>query len=57
MSSTSTVYQIIQSAIGHGLHGEDFLSLYEFQARSAGLTGGDPASFSLGLLAIWQPKG
>ena len=40
MPTTSTVYQIIQSAIGHGLRGEDFLSLYEFQARSAGLTDG-----------------
>ena len=37
MSSTSAVYQIIQSAIGHGLREEDFLSLYEFQARGAGL--------------------
>src|SRR6516225_9170912 len=37
MPSTSTVYQIIQSAIGNGLREEDFLSLYEFQARSAGL--------------------
>ena len=40
MPTTSTVYQIIQSAIGHGLRGEDFLSLYEFQARSARLTDG-----------------
>jgi 3-hydroxyisobutyrate dehydrogenase-like beta-hydroxyacid dehydrogenase len=37
MPSTSTVYQIIQSAIGNGLREEDFLSLYEFQARGAGL--------------------
>jgi 3-hydroxyisobutyrate dehydrogenase-like beta-hydroxyacid dehydrogenase len=37
MPSTSTVHQIIQSAIGHGLREEDFLSLYEFQARGAGL--------------------
>jgi len=37
MPATSTVYQIIQSAIGHGLREEDFLSLYEFQARGAGL--------------------
>jgi 3-hydroxyisobutyrate dehydrogenase-like beta-hydroxyacid dehydrogenase len=38
MPSTSVVYQIIQSAIGNGLREEDFLSLYEFQARGAGLT-------------------
>ena len=37
MPSTSGVYQIIQLAIGHGLREEDFLSLYEFQARGAGL--------------------
>jgi hypothetical protein len=37
MPSTSTQYQIIQSAIGNGLREEDFLSLYEFQARGAGL--------------------
>ena len=33
----SAVYQLIQSAIGNGLRGEDFLSLYEQQARSADL--------------------
>jgi 3-hydroxyisobutyrate dehydrogenase-like beta-hydroxyacid dehydrogenase len=37
MPTASTVYQIIQSAIGNGLRGEDFLSLCEFQARGAGL--------------------
>src|SRR5215471_17135612 len=37
MPSTSTVYQIIQLAIGNGLREEDFLSLYELQARGAGL--------------------
>ena len=37
MPSTSAVHQIIQLAIGHGLREEDFLSLYEFQARGAGL--------------------
>ncbi len=37
MPAASTVYQIIQSAIGNGLRGEDFLSLYEYQARAAGL--------------------
>ncbi len=37
MPATSTVYQLIQSAIGHGLRDEDFLSLYELQAQSAGL--------------------
>jgi 3-hydroxyisobutyrate dehydrogenase-like beta-hydroxyacid dehydrogenase len=37
MPATSTVYQLIQSAIGNGLRDEDFLSLYELQARSAGL--------------------
>lgn len=37
MPAASTVYQIIQSAIGNGLREEDFLSLYEHQARAAGL--------------------
>jgi hypothetical protein len=37
MPAAATAYQIIQSAIGHGLRDEDFLSLYEFQARGAGL--------------------
>jgi len=37
MPAASAVYQIIQSAIGHGLRDEDFLSLYELQARGAGL--------------------
>jgi 3-hydroxyisobutyrate dehydrogenase-like beta-hydroxyacid dehydrogenase len=37
MPTASTVYQIIQSAIGTGLRTEDFLTLYEHQARSAGL--------------------
>jgi 3-hydroxyisobutyrate dehydrogenase-like beta-hydroxyacid dehydrogenase len=37
MPSASTVHQIIQLAIGNGLREEDFLSLYEFQARGAGL--------------------
>jgi 3-hydroxyisobutyrate dehydrogenase-like beta-hydroxyacid dehydrogenase len=37
MPAASAVYQIIQSAIGHGLRDEDFLSLYELQARTAGL--------------------
>jgi 3-hydroxyisobutyrate dehydrogenase-like beta-hydroxyacid dehydrogenase len=37
MPATSTTYQLIQSAIGNGLRDEDFLSLYELQARSAGL--------------------
>jgi 3-hydroxyisobutyrate dehydrogenase-like beta-hydroxyacid dehydrogenase len=37
MPTASAVYQIIQSAIGNGLRNEDFLSLYEHQARSAGL--------------------
>ena len=38
MPATSTTYQLIQSAIGNGLRDEDFLSLYELQARSAGLS-------------------
>ena len=44
MPAASAVYQIIQSAIGHGLRDEDFLSLYELQARTAGLpdTGQEP---------------
>ena len=37
MPTASTVYQIIQSAIGTGLRGADFLTLYEHQARGAGL--------------------
>lgn len=37
MPAASAVYQIIQSAVGHGLRNEDFLSLYELQARGAGL--------------------
>jgi len=37
MPAASTVYQIIQSAIGTGLRGQDFLTLYEHQARAAGL--------------------
>ena len=37
MPATSAVYQLIQSAIGHGLRDEDFLSLYDLQATSAGL--------------------
>jgi 3-hydroxyisobutyrate dehydrogenase-like beta-hydroxyacid dehydrogenase len=39
MPATSIVCQLIQSAIGNGLRDEDFLSLYELQARSAGLSG------------------
>jgi 3-hydroxyisobutyrate dehydrogenase-like beta-hydroxyacid dehydrogenase len=39
MPAASSVYQVIQSAIGNGLRKEDFLSLYEHQARSAGLPG------------------
>jgi 3-hydroxyisobutyrate dehydrogenase-like beta-hydroxyacid dehydrogenase len=42
MPTASTVYQIIQSAIGNGLRDEDFLSLYEHQARGAGLGGQSP---------------
>jgi 3-hydroxyisobutyrate dehydrogenase-like beta-hydroxyacid dehydrogenase len=37
MPSASMVYQLIQSAIGTGLRDEDFLSLYDQQARVAGL--------------------
>jgi 3-hydroxyisobutyrate dehydrogenase-like beta-hydroxyacid dehydrogenase len=37
MPTASAVYQIIQQAIGNGLRNEDFLSLYEHQARGAGL--------------------
>ncbi|MBO0776140.1 MAG: NAD(P)-dependent oxidoreductase [Actinobacteria bacterium] len=39
MPATATTYQVIQQAIGHGLGGEDFLSLYDFQARGAGIPG------------------
>ena len=38
----ATVYQLIQSAIGSGLRAEDFLSLYDLQARGAAL-GEQPA--------------
>ncbi|HEY6276999.1 MAG TPA: NAD(P)-dependent oxidoreductase [Streptosporangiaceae bacterium] len=37
MPATAAVYQVIQSAIGLGLRGQDFLGLYEHQARGAGL--------------------
>lgn len=37
MPAASTTYLVIQSAIGHGLRDEDFLSLYELQARAAAL--------------------
>jgi 3-hydroxyisobutyrate dehydrogenase-like beta-hydroxyacid dehydrogenase len=33
----AAVHQLIQSAIGHGLRDQDFLSLYEQQASAAGL--------------------
>jgi transcriptional regulator of nitric oxide reductase len=33
----ATVHQLIQSAIGTGLRDEDFLSLYDLQARGAAL--------------------
>ena len=39
MPAASVTYQLIQSAIGTGLRNEDFMSLYEQQARSAGLSG------------------
>ncbi len=38
MPTASTVYQVIQTAIGHGLRNEDFLALYEHQAHGAGLS-------------------
>ncbi len=37
MPACSAVYQLIQSAIGHGLRNEDFLSLYQMRAQAAGL--------------------
>ena len=37
MPAASAVYQLIQTAIGRGLRDEDFLSLYELQAATAGL--------------------
>jgi len=37
MPVAATVHQLIQSAIGIGLREEDFLSLYDQQARGAGL--------------------
>lgn len=39
MITASAVYQVIQTAIGHGLRDEDFLTLYEHQARAAALPG------------------
>ena len=38
MPVAASVHQLIQSAIGIGLRDEDFLSLYDQQARGAGLT-------------------
>jgi 3-hydroxyisobutyrate dehydrogenase-like beta-hydroxyacid dehydrogenase len=40
MPAAAITYQVIQQAIGRGLREEDFLSLYDFQARGAGLAGG-----------------
>jgi 3-hydroxyisobutyrate dehydrogenase-like beta-hydroxyacid dehydrogenase len=40
MPAASAVYQLIQCAVGRGLRDEDFLSLYELQAGSAGLAAG-----------------
>jgi 3-hydroxyisobutyrate dehydrogenase-like beta-hydroxyacid dehydrogenase len=37
MPVAAMVHQLIQSAIGIGLRHEDFLSLYDLQARGAGL--------------------
>jgi len=37
MPVAASVHQLIQSAIGIGLRDEDFLSLYDQQARGAGL--------------------
>jgi 3-hydroxyisobutyrate dehydrogenase-like beta-hydroxyacid dehydrogenase len=37
MPAASTVYQLIQAAIGHGLRDRDFLSLYEEQVSRAAL--------------------
>jgi 3-hydroxyisobutyrate dehydrogenase-like beta-hydroxyacid dehydrogenase len=37
MPVAATVYQLIQSAIGTGLRDQDFLSLYDLQARGAAL--------------------
>lgn len=42
MPAASTVYQLIQTAIGHGLREQDFLSLYEVQAGRAALNGDGP---------------
>jgi hypothetical protein len=38
----SLVYQLIQSAIAAGAREQDFLSLYEQQARIAALEAGSP---------------
>jgi hypothetical protein len=37
MPVAAAVYQLIQSAVGTGLGSQDFLALYEQQARIAGL--------------------
>jgi 3-hydroxyisobutyrate dehydrogenase-like beta-hydroxyacid dehydrogenase len=42
MPTGSTVYQLIQAAIGYGLRDEDFLTLYEMRARLAGLPAQGP---------------
>jgi 3-hydroxyisobutyrate dehydrogenase-like beta-hydroxyacid dehydrogenase len=41
MPVAASVHQLIQSAIGIGLRDSDFLSLYDLQARIAGLAGED----------------
>jgi 3-hydroxyisobutyrate dehydrogenase-like beta-hydroxyacid dehydrogenase len=41
MPVAASVHQLIQSAIGIGLRDSDFLSLYDLQARVAGLAGED----------------
>jgi 3-hydroxyisobutyrate dehydrogenase-like beta-hydroxyacid dehydrogenase len=41
MPVAAAVYQLIQSAVGTGLGGQDFLALYEQQAKIAGLQPGN----------------
>jgi transcriptional regulator of nitric oxide reductase len=48
MPVAATVYQLIQSAIGIGLRDEDFLSLYDQQARGAGLAESEESKGSEG---------
>ncbi|MFJ6569592.1 NAD(P)-dependent oxidoreductase [Streptomyces sp. NPDC091292] len=42
MPVSSMVHQLVQTAIGHGFAEDDFLALFEVEARAAGMRPGDP---------------